>query len=104
MVGRLVAFRDARDWSQFHTIKDLALSVCVEASELLELTQWKTEEELARLAEGEGQDRFSDEIADVLIYLLLLCEKLQVDPLTAVAAKIDRNEKRFPKVAGISNA
>ena len=94
---RLVRFRDRRDWKKFHRPKDLALSVSIESAELLELFQWKTDEEIeaARNA-GELAAAASDEIADVLIYLVLLAGELGIDPLAAASAKIDRNENRFP--------
>lgn len=90
---RLRAFRDARDWSRFHSPKNLALSVSIEAAELLEQFQWKSELESLSPAEVASA---ADEAADVLIYLLLLCDRLGIDLGASTAAKIDRNEGRFP--------
>ncbi|MFI5567402.1 nucleotide pyrophosphohydrolase [Streptomyces sp. NPDC051740] len=95
---RLAEFAAARNWQPYHTPKNLAAALSVEASELLEIFQWLTPEESARvMADPETAHRVNDEVADVLAYLLQFCEVLGVDPLAALAAKIDRNERRFPK-------
>ncbi|MFE7130604.1 nucleotide pyrophosphohydrolase [Streptomyces sp. NPDC057638] len=95
---RLAEFAAARDWGPFHTPKNLASALSVEASELVEIFQWLTPEQSARVMEDAGSaHRVRDEIADVLAYLLQLCEVLGVDPLTALAEKIERNERRFPR-------
>ncbi|KPI23483.1 MazG nucleotide pyrophosphohydrolase [Actinobacteria bacterium OK074] len=94
---RLAEFAAARNWGQYHTPKNLASALSVEASELVEIFQWLTPEESMRvMADPETAHRVRDEIADVLAYLLQLCEVLDVDALAALDAKIDRNEKRFP--------
>lgn len=94
---RLVAFAAARDWEQYHTPKNLAVALSVEASELVEIFQWLTPEQSARIMDDpDAAHRVADEVADVLAYLLQFCEVLGVDPLAALAAKIDRNETRFP--------
>jgi NTP pyrophosphatase (non-canonical NTP hydrolase) len=94
---RLAAFADVRGWQPYHTPKNLASALSVEAAELLEIFQWLTPEESARVMEdAEAAWRVRDEVADVLAYLLQLCEVLGVDPLRALAEKIDRNEERFP--------
>ncbi|MEU3249838.1 nucleotide pyrophosphohydrolase [Streptomyces sp. NPDC006997] len=94
---RLVEFAAARDWQPYHTPKNLAAALSVEASELLEIFQWLTPEESARVMSDPGAaHRVTDEVADVLAYLLQLCATLGIDPLAALAAKIDRNERRFP--------
>ncbi|MFF3488006.1 nucleotide pyrophosphohydrolase [Streptomyces sp. NPDC002701] len=94
---RLAAFAEARNWQPHHTPKNLAAALSVEASELLEIFQWLTPEESARVMDDpERAPRVRDEVADVLAYLLQLCEVLGVDPLAALDAKIDRNERRFP--------
>ncbi|MGW0120765.1 nucleotide pyrophosphohydrolase [Streptomyces sp. NPDC003327] len=95
--GRLVAFAAARDWGPYHTPKNLVAALSVEAAELLAIFQWLTPEEAERVMEDpERAPRVADEVADVLAYLLQFCAVLDVDPLTALAAKIDRNEVRFP--------
>ncbi|MFI9626349.1 nucleotide pyrophosphohydrolase [Streptomyces sp. NPDC052042] len=94
---RLAAFAAARDWGRYHTPKNLAIALSVEASELVEIFQWLTPEESARVMEDPGTaHRVADEVADVLAYLLQLCEALGVDALQALSEKIDRNEVRFP--------
>ncbi|WP_353945274.1 nucleotide pyrophosphohydrolase [Streptomyces sp. HUAS MG91] len=95
--NRLARFAAARDWQPFHTPKNLATALSVEASELVEIFQWLTPEQSARVMDDpESAHRVRDEVADVLAYLLQLCEVLGVDVLAALAAKIDRNESRFP--------
>ncbi|WP_328886471.1 nucleotide pyrophosphohydrolase [Streptomyces sp. NBC_00316] len=94
---RLAAFAAARDWEQYHTPKNLAMALSVEASELVEIFQWLTPEQSASVMEEPGTaHRVADEVADVLAYLLQFCEVLGIDALGALAAKIDRNEGRFP--------
>ncbi|MFE1363958.1 nucleotide pyrophosphohydrolase [Streptomyces anulatus] len=94
---RLAAFAAARDWGQYHTPKNLAAALSVEASELLEIFQWLTPEQSAGIMENpESAHRVADEVADVLAYLLQFCEVLGIDPTAALAAKLERNEKRFP--------
>ncbi|MFF5455708.1 nucleotide pyrophosphohydrolase [Streptomyces sp. NPDC012950] len=94
---RLVAFAAARDWQPYHTPKNLVAALSVEAAELLEVFQWLTPEQAERVMEDpESAHRVADEVADVLAYLLQFCAALGIDPLAALAAKIDRNEVRFP--------
>ncbi|QCX79667.1 hypothetical protein C9F11_30380 [Streptomyces sp. YIM 121038] len=94
---RLAEFAAARRWEQYHTPKNLAAALSVEAAELVEIFQWLTPEESARVMEdADSAHRVTDEVADVLAYLLQFCAVLGVDPLEALAAKIERNEERFP--------
>ncbi|EST34359.1 nucleotide pyrophosphohydrolase [Streptomyces roseochromogenus] len=94
---RLAAFAAARNWQPYHTPKNLAAALSVEASELVEIFQWLTPEESARVMADPGTaHRVTDEVADVLAYLLQFCDVLGIDPLTALDAKIARNEQRFP--------
>ncbi|MEU5897060.1 nucleotide pyrophosphohydrolase [Streptomyces venezuelae] len=94
---RLADFATARDWEQYHTPKNLAAALSVEASELVEIFQWLTPEESARvMRDPDTAPRVRDEVADVLAYLLQFCEVLGIDALAALAAKIERNESRFP--------
>jgi NTP pyrophosphatase (non-canonical NTP hydrolase) len=95
---RLREFAAARDWGQYHTPKNLAAALSVEASELLEIFQWLTPEQAAAvMADAGTAHRVEDEVADVMAYLLQFCEVLGIDVLAALAAKIDRNELRFPR-------
>lgn len=94
---RLAEFRDRRDWKKFHTPKDLAVSVSIESAELLELFQWKSDAEVeATRNRRKFIDEAASEIADVLIYLVLLAGELGIDPVEAAMTKISRNESRFP--------
>ncbi|MFE0104709.1 nucleotide pyrophosphohydrolase [Streptomyces sp. NPDC059009] len=94
---RLAEFAAARNWQPYHTPKNLAAALSVEASELVEIFQWLTPDESARvMADPESAHRVTDEVADVLAYLLQFCEVLGIDALAALDAKIDRNEQRFP--------
>lgn len=90
-------FAAVRNWEPYHTPKNLAAALSVEASELLEIFQWLTPEESALVMDDPGTaHRVEDEVADVLAYLLQFCEVLGIDVLAALAAKIERNERRFP--------
>lgn len=94
---RLASFAAVRHWQPYHTPKNLASALSVEAAELVEIFQWLTPEESSRVMDDpDTAHRVTDEVADVLAYLLQLCEVLGVDPLAALAAKIERNERRFP--------
>ncbi|MBT2364027.1 nucleotide pyrophosphohydrolase [Streptomyces sp. ISL-10] len=94
---RLAQFAAARDWQPYHTPKNLAVALSVESAELVEIFQWLTPEQSARVMEDDGTaHRVRDEVADVLAYLLQFCEVLGIDALQALSDKIDRNEGRFP--------
>ncbi len=97
LLNKIIEFRDAREWKQFHTLKNLASALSVEASELLELTQWKSESELEiLLKEKEFSSELAGEIADVFIYLLLICDKAKIDPIASAHDKIKINDERYP--------
>lgn len=94
---RLAEFAAARNWQPYHTPKNLAVALTVEAAELVEIFQWLTPEESARVMDDPHRaHRVADEVADVLAYLLQFCEVVGVDVLRALSDKIDRNELRFP--------
>lgn len=97
LTDQLIQFRDARDWRQFHSLKDLILSLNLEASELLELSQWKPEQQFEDEATTEPmRQRLREECADVLLYLLLVAERSGIDLLQAAADKIDSNNEKYP--------
>lgn len=97
LTQQLIAFRDARDWRQFHSLKDLILSLNLEASELLELTQWKPEQDFETEAKAEPmQQKLREECADVLLYLLLIAERAGIDLQAAAAEKIKINDAKYP--------
>ncbi|MEY2632470.1 MAG: hypothetical protein RIR00_1124 [Pseudomonadota bacterium] len=96
----LLAFRDARNWRQFHTLRSLMVSLNLEAAELLELTQWKSDVEIEALPlQPESREALADECADVLAYLLLVCERAGIDPAMALRRKIEKNGKKYPVAA-----
>jgi NTP pyrophosphatase (non-canonical NTP hydrolase) len=92
---RLAEFAAARDWDRFHSPKNLAMALSVEAAELVEELQWLTEEQ-SRALEPERHERVRLEAADVLIYLLRLADKLAIDLLRAADDKIALNERKYP--------
>ncbi|ONI72659.1 nucleotide pyrophosphohydrolase [Actinosynnema sp. ALI-1.44] len=97
---RLRDFATTRDWHRFHTPKNLAMALSGEAGELVSLFQWLTPEQAAAaMDDPDLAANISDEIADVLIYLVRLADVLDVDLVKAANAKIDRNETRFPPVS-----
>lgn len=92
---KIKAFRDERDWKQFHNHKDVALSLVLEASEVLEHFQWKSLEEVNRHA-AQHKDELSDELADVAIYLLELADNLGIDLSKAIEVKMKKNALKYP--------
>lgn len=93
----LVAFRDERDWAQFHTLRNLIVSLNLEASELLELTQWKGDPEIdTMLRDDDKMEALRDECADILLYLLLIADKAGIDLLAAARAKLVKNGEKYP--------
>ncbi len=88
-------FRDNRNWKKFHNPKDLAISISIEASELLEIFQWKNSREVKDVSK-EKIDEIKDELADIMIYCLFLSEILDIDVGEIVLDKIGRNEDRYP--------
>jgi NTP pyrophosphatase (non-canonical NTP hydrolase) len=101
----LVQFRDERNWQQFHTLKNLIISLNLESSELLELTQWKTDEDLARLtSDDQFREQLRDECADVLLYLLLIAEQSGIDLMQAAEQKLIKNAARYPVALSYGSA
>ena len=97
LTRELIAFRDARDWRQFHSLKNLMVGLSLEAAELLELAHWQDEAALeGSLEDGEFRQRLAEESADVLIYLLLICERAGIDLGEATARKIRLNAAKYP--------
>ena len=98
---RLRAFAAARDWERFHSPKNLATALIVEAAELLEHFQWLTEDE-SRALPPETKAEVATELADVLLYLVRLADQLGIDLHAAAVAKIAANERKYPadKVRG----
>lgn len=92
---RLRAFAAERDWDRFHAPKNLAMALSVEAAELLEVFQWRTEEESTRLPD-DARAAAREEVADVLLYLVRLCDKLGIDPMDAARRKLVVNAAKYP--------
>lgn len=88
-------FAAERDWDQFHSPKNLASALAVEAAELLERFQWLTEEQSRNLA-PDAKAKVADEVADVLIYLIRIADKLDLDLIATTYAKIERNAQKYP--------
>ena len=95
LTARIAAFRDARDWMQFHSPKDLSVAIIAEAGELLQHFVWKSPEESWQRGR-EKRDEIASEIADVGILLFELAANLGLDLAAEMNAKIDRNEERYP--------
>jgi len=98
---RLRVFAADRDWDQFHSPKNLSMALIAEAAELIEHFQWLTEEESQALS-AEKQAEVEGELADILVYLVRIADKLNVDLLSAVDRKMVLNEQKYPidKVRG----
>lgn len=92
---KLRAFAEARDWDQFHSPKNLCMALTVEVAELMEHFQWLTETQSNNLA-IEHKQAVSEELADVLLYLVRLSDKLDVDLLEAALHKIEKNALKYP--------
>jgi len=92
---RLAEFAAVRDWDQFHSPKNLAMALIAETAELVEHFQWLSEQESQQLT-AEKHQAISYELADILIYLIRIADKLNVDLIRSAAAKIDINEQRYP--------
>jgi dCTP diphosphatase len=97
VMAKIRGFVEERDWTKYHTPSALAISAAVEIGELLELFQWRTDEDVrSSLAKEEYRDAMADEIADVMIYLLRLCDTLGIHPSMAVMNKITKNARKYP--------
>ena len=96
-IKELIDFRDKRDWAQFHNSKDLALAISIEASELLELFLWKSEEDA-------DIEKLKEELADVLSFCLLLANKHNLDIDNIISEKIKKNNKKYPVSKSKGNA
>jgi NTP pyrophosphatase (non-canonical NTP hydrolase) len=103
LTGLLLHFRDARDWKQFHSLKNLIVSLQIEAAELLELTQWKTDEQCESIMVASKQE-IAHELADIFSYLLLISEHCQIDLALALKEKVELNEHRYPAQKSLGTA
>lgn len=103
LTKRIIDLRDARDWKQFHNPKDVALSLVLEAGEVMEHFQWKNIEEMAKYVET-NRAEIGEELADVLFWVLLMSHDLEIDILDALDKKIIKNEKKYPVEKSKGNA
>ena len=102
LLEQLVDFRRERDWEQFHTPKDLAISLSIEASELLEWFQWRSNEQITEQLASNKKELLEDEVADVGIYLSYLCHDLGIDLNKVIENQLVKNALKYPieKVKG----
>ena len=93
----VLEFRDARNWRQFHSLRNLMISLNLEAAELLELTQWKRDEEIDAIADDpKALEALREECADILLYLLLIADKAGIDLVQAAQEKLAKNGEKYP--------
>lgn len=96
-------FVQERDWEQFHSPKNLTMALSIEVSEIMEHFQWMTTEE-SRHLDQETLNEVKDEIGDTFVYLLQLCDKLNIDPIEAAKHKMIKNAKKYPVEKAKGNA
>ena len=95
IIGKIIQFRDERDWMQFHDPKNMAVSIILEASELLEHFQWKTKEEVEKYV-MQNKSEIKDEIADIALYLFELADNLGISLSSAMEGKLKKNATKYP--------
>jgi NTP pyrophosphatase (non-canonical NTP hydrolase) len=95
LIERIVRFRNEREWKKFHNPKDMALSLVLEAAEVLEHFQWKSEEEANSYIKTKKDD-IGEELADVLYWVLLMSHDMNVDIMSAFEKKMKKNEDKYP--------
>lgn len=94
---RVESFIEKRDWQQYHTPRNIAESICIEAAELLQIFQWTSDDaSSASVGTPEKVRRISDELADVVIYCLSMANTMKIDVANAVSTKLESNEKKYP--------
>jgi len=95
LTDKIITFRNARDWKQFHNPKDVSLSLVLEAGEVMEHFQWKNQEEIEEYIKTNKED-IAEELADVFYWILLMSHDLDIDILDALDKKIKKNEEKYP--------
>ncbi|MDX1751360.1 MAG: nucleotide pyrophosphohydrolase [Methylophaga sp.] len=106
LLKQLIEFRRERDWEQFHNPKDIAISLSIEAAELLEWFQWRNKTEIKQMLETDKREALEDEIADVAVYLSYLCHDLNIDIEQAIQRKMQKMRLNIPLIkskAGLTN-
>ena len=96
LIGEIDQFASDRDWNQFHTPKNLASSISIEAAELLECFQWNDPEISEVIENDELLESVKEEIADVMIYSLRMCSILNLDAIDEICKKLEQNKKKYP--------
>ncbi|MBU39427.1 MAG: nucleotide pyrophosphohydrolase [Acidimicrobiaceae bacterium] len=91
----IIKFSEERNWSKFHTPKNLSMALSVEASELLEIFQWQKQSDYKTLKK-EMKENIEDEVSDIFYYLLRICQKLNIDIEKAFIKKMEKNRKKYP--------
>ena len=105
LISKIIAFRDARDWKQFHKANHLAAAIAIEAAELQEHFLWKSAGEVeTKIADPKQRLAVAEELADVLIFSLLLAHELKVDPAEIILRKLALNTKKYPVEKAKGNA
>ncbi|MFC1672637.1 nucleotide pyrophosphohydrolase [Pseudomonadota bacterium] len=105
LTRRLTQFRDDRDWRKFHNLKDLIQSVGIESGELMELTQWKTTQQVENaITDPDFRARLGEELSDVFLYVLLVAERAGLDLAEEAHRKIDLNDQKYPVEKARGNA
>lgn len=95
LTEKIVAFREARNWKQFHNPKDMALSLALEAAEVMEHFQWKSIAEMEEYVKT-NKDEVGEELADVLYWVLLMSHDLNIDIFQSLNEKLEKNELKYP--------
>ena len=103
LTEKIIEFRDERDWKQFHNPKDVALSLVLEAGEVMEHFQWKSNEEMEKYIKTNKKE-IGEELADVLHWILLMSHDLEIDILDALDKKLIKNGKKYPVKKAKGNA
>ena len=97
ITNELTKFTVDREWDQFHSVKNLSMALSVEASELLEISQWLTEEQSNQIKNDASlKSKMEDEVADVFVYLLRIANKTGIDLESAVLNKLKKNAEKYP--------
>ncbi len=95
LTEKIIKFREERDWKQFHKPKDMAISLALEAAEVLEHFQWKTSEEIEEYVKTH-KEHIGEELADVLYWILLMSYDIDLDILEALDKKLEKNAQKYP--------
>lgn len=94
-IDKIIKFRNDRDWSQFHTIKDLCLGLGIEVAELQEIFLWKSDQDLSKTITNQ-KDKIADEIADIFIFIAYISNDLDINLNNAINKKIEKNNIKYP--------